>query len=57
MKRNLFLLLVSMLFILILIYFYDQKEQFLFFNKALEYLENNNMLYNYIEQLKRMFKW
>ena len=34
----------------------DQKEQFLFFNKALEYLENNNMLYNYIEQLKRMFK-
>ncbi len=34
----------------------DQKEQFLFFNKALEYLENNNMLYDYTEQLKEMFK-
>lgn len=34
----------------------DQKEQFLFFNKALEYLEDNNIPYNYIEQLKELFK-
>ena len=34
----------------------DQKEQFLFFNKALEYLENNHMLNDHTEQLKEIFK-
>lgn len=34
----------------------DQEEQFSYFNKALKYLEDNNMLYDYTEQLKRLFK-
>lgn len=48
MKRNLFLLLVSMLFILILIYFYDQKEQFL--NKRWQPNENINVEYPYFNR-------
>ena len=39
MKRNIFLVLVSILFILVLFYFYDMKEEVL--NKEYRDYENN----------------
>ena len=48
MKRDLFLLLVSILFILMLLYFYEQKEQFL--NKKLQLNENTYIEYPYFHK-------
>ena len=48
MKRDLFLLLVSTLFILMLVYFYEQKEQFL--NKKLQLNENTYIEYPYFHR-------
>ena len=48
MKRDLFLLLVSTLFILMLVYFYEQKEQFL--NKKLQLNENTYIEYPYFNK-------